>query len=158
MGLLPFYLLYPSSRWALIQAVGCTGTFAGSMAVVLPPNYVVEARIDQAGNMSLAVEGIFINAEKAQAFRKGQITYEPFVPDLGQQLTVEVAPFKVSILAVKAYTDKETGCNRAHLDLRAEASSLPLIKPHGILGQCHKYAFFEGVCSYHRLWRALELG
>ena len=111
------------------------GTFAGSIALVLPPSFVIEAHIDLAGNMSLIVDGHTVDADTAQTFREGQVEYEPFVPGLGQQLVVEAKPFKVSVLAVKAYTDEATGYNRAHLDLRAEASSLPLIKPHGILGQ-----------------------
>ena len=70
--------------------------------------------------MTYTVNGEASNIEVSSSFHDGQISYQPYEPDVGQVITVEHEPFVLSLVAVKQFTDNISGKNRGHFDIRAE--------------------------------------
>ncbi len=109
-----------------------SGTFAGGVGISLP-TLEVTAYVDEPGNMTVMVDGVGIDTKVPASWE--QVSYEPFAPEYGQMLTVSSSPFSVKIVAVKAFTDEETGYNRGHFDVHAQITAPPTSEVSGVLGQ-----------------------
>ncbi len=101
---------------------------------VLLSSFELYAHVDVAGNMTIFVNGLELDIELPARFNQGLLTYEPYMPEYGQVITIQQQPFRLAFVAVKQLSDKVTGFNRGHFEMRADLLSPAKSGAKGILG------------------------
>ena len=97
------------------------------MAILLE-SFDILAQVDAAGNLTVLVNGRAFDTDEPANFslKHGtEVSYEPYRPGHGNAIIVQTGVFNLTVVAVKSFTDTESGYNRGHFDNYFELKGRP---------------------------------